>query len=674
MIYESIKLISDHRKSMASLAVFRTLYNKNANIYKVISEFIKQVVVDNKLYTFEINQIQELLLKKYGFNIPQAVVKTSIKQIPTVEQTARKYTIELNSLSGYYEFSKEIDNANKSRDRIIKALIGYVNDKRKEPLKPDEIKELLKSFYAYIIDDRTSIVMADYISSFIIANKDNKELTDQLNLIRDGLISYLGLTYYNTNVGTIDGIEKKIRIYLDTDVLFSMAGYNGNTCKKIFDEFYQQVQEINNQAYAQGREKLISLRYFPETKREVDSYFGQAERLVRNNERPDWTRQAMLSLLSDVREPADIREKRCQFDALLASKHITEETKSYSLVEHQDACLDFSVLDQYEDEDDKTKLNAKLTMLNYVYINRNCRAIKFFYDVHSIFLTASREVLSLAATVSPNIENTILLACTYDFVTSRLWFALKKGIPTNENISQDVLTKSRVVLSSFNNQSVRAEYEKLVKDEQDGKITQDEILHRLSVLYKVPNTPEELQDVASSFATFGLGKNIEDLIEEDEKKKLLQKEEIDQLKREKQYTQQKLEASLAILNGQEKEDYFKKRQDAKMVCKKAIRLHALKYCLKNIVLMLCFFLIGIMCGLSSTWLLDNACFSDSTIKLIEIVISILTSCLSLFSSDIRNSFINLCPQSIQLEAKKIMRVYLKEKPFPILHLSTMEDL
>lgn len=46
--------ISDNRKCMSSLAVFRDLYNKKRDIYSVIAEFVKLAIAE-KAFTIQIN-------------------------------------------------------------------------------------------------------------------------------------------------------------------------------------------------------------------------------------------------------------------------------------------------------------------------------------------------------------------------------------------------------------------------------------------------------------------------------------------------------------------------------------------------------------------------------------------------------------------------------------------
>ncbi|MBQ8484861.1 MAG: hypothetical protein IJ534_01800 [Bacteroidaceae bacterium] len=67
--------ISDKRKCMASLAVFRDLYDKRRDIYSVISEFVKLAIAEKALISFNLQQMVNVINQEYGFDLPMAVVK-----------------------------------------------------------------------------------------------------------------------------------------------------------------------------------------------------------------------------------------------------------------------------------------------------------------------------------------------------------------------------------------------------------------------------------------------------------------------------------------------------------------------------------------------------------------------------------------------------------------------
>ena len=62
---------------MASLAVFRSLYDKEKDLYSVIASFSKQLIISQRLNGFELQEFCSKFNDEYGFDLPTAVIKTS---------------------------------------------------------------------------------------------------------------------------------------------------------------------------------------------------------------------------------------------------------------------------------------------------------------------------------------------------------------------------------------------------------------------------------------------------------------------------------------------------------------------------------------------------------------------------------------------------------------------
>ena len=67
-------------KCLASLAVFRELYNSEKDIYGIIGEFLKEIITSNGKHQFSLTEITQLLNDIYDFKIPEAVVSTSLNR------------------------------------------------------------------------------------------------------------------------------------------------------------------------------------------------------------------------------------------------------------------------------------------------------------------------------------------------------------------------------------------------------------------------------------------------------------------------------------------------------------------------------------------------------------------------------------------------------------------
>ena len=67
---------------LASLAVFRELYNKDIDIYTIIAQFLCDIIKTHSLNNFfDINQISELFNTSFEFNIPIPVIKSALQKL-----------------------------------------------------------------------------------------------------------------------------------------------------------------------------------------------------------------------------------------------------------------------------------------------------------------------------------------------------------------------------------------------------------------------------------------------------------------------------------------------------------------------------------------------------------------------------------------------------------------
>ena len=88
--------IKEESRYLASLAVFREFYNNQKDIYGVISEFLNGVITSNKKYKFNLTEIKNLLNKTFEFDIPEAVIHTSLKRLSYLTLAQGTYSVNIN--------------------------------------------------------------------------------------------------------------------------------------------------------------------------------------------------------------------------------------------------------------------------------------------------------------------------------------------------------------------------------------------------------------------------------------------------------------------------------------------------------------------------------------------------------------------------------------------------
>lgn len=528
--------ISDKTKCMASLAVFRELYNAQKDIYVVISEFIKQIIISQGLKSFELTEISSKLREVYGFEMPIAVVQTALKKILFLDKVKTRYTVnsELNEIQNYDFIKKQRDVENKNSE-IISSLICFIQEKEKRELDEEEKNIVTKSFCSYIIEETTPNKYAEYISVFILNNKKNNEFTQQLNQIKEGIIIYIGISY-NSNINNIDMIDTELNIYLEMEILFHMAGYNGVLFQTLFDEFYSTITEINKHSQTKLGKKIIRLKYFAETESEICSYFKQAERIVRNKEILDISKSAMTNIVNGCTEAFEIEEKKNAFFRLLQEKGIYRDTY-HQYYEEKNRSYNIEDKIFFEENDFETieKQKKSLQLLNFINIKRSNINQSLFSRIRHILLSGNSTTLQLSLDPRIKDKGKVPLATSLFFLTNRFWSILNKGLSPNMQLkSFDIITKAQITLASQVNDAIGHRFDEIKDRISKGKMDIETAKRNIASLKKEIITPEDIEDNINQndYISFIQNDSIEQYIAENELRKVKEIEEKERLKDE----------------------------------------------------------------------------------------------------------------------------------------------
>lgn len=491
--------ISDKRKCMASLAVFRDLYNCKRDVYCIIAEFAKLTIAEKALSSFNLQQMVNFIKQEYGFDLPVAVVKRALGKLDFLEKNKTTYAIKKDAIFNADEIRQNTKNEEAENKKAIELLYKYIELKTGKILSTEEKAELCNDFCAFIIDDTTVSKYGEYILQFIIEQSNDKEFVEQLNQIKQGVVIFVGLNY-NADYNTIDKLDTPLHIYLDTEIIFHMSGLNGELYKNLFDEFFELVQEINKKA----KNPIIRLRYFAENQDEIDSFFRIAERIVRKEEQLNPSKQAMCNIVNGCVDASQVVEKKAELFRLLSQKNITIDSQERYY--DKEVNWDFLINSEsfYEYKDDATSENdidRKVNLLNYISIKRGYKSQSIFRTVGHILLSANKVTFSIA--FNPNVKepNNIPLATSLSFLTNRFWMTLNKGLSNMSTLrSINVITKAQIALSSRINDNVCRLFSQFVEEEKQGKFDTDKKKATLAELHKSTVSPDELNaDNADSY-------------------------------------------------------------------------------------------------------------------------------------------------------------------------------
>lgn len=517
--------ISDTRKCMASLAIFKTLYDEKKDLYSVIASFSQQLIYDQKLHAFNLQEFCNKLKDVYGFNLPNAVVKTSLKRLKFLECDNGFYTYqgtfkELMDKDAVSSLEKDNNNKNKV---IFESLLHFVETEENVFLTETEKDTLYNSFCSYVIDENSEVDFKNDISSFIIKHSDDIVFSEQLNQIRLGVVIFVGLSY-NTNFDKIDGIDTKLNIYLETEILFHRAGYNGALFKMLYEDFYKLVADINRRS----RKKLISLYYFSETRKEIEDYFAIAEDIVLGQKQLDPSKTAMKYIVDSCETASDVKEMETDF--------FNDLTEHEILLDHQENYYDkdnFELTIEHKKfitDDTVTEDNVmgKLRLLNYINIKRGGKAQNIFRNVGHILLTGNSLTFKLAFDEDVRNEGNVPLATGLDFLTNRFWLIADKGMASNMKLkSLDILTKAQIVMSASVSESIAQKFKKLIQEDKNGNFNLEKKKAALAGLHFHSVKPEDLDSAnQETYLNFIKSKDIDAYIAKNEFEKQQAKEKI----------------------------------------------------------------------------------------------------------------------------------------------------
>ncbi len=506
--------IKEGTKILASLAVFRKLYDNEKDIYGVISEFLNSVIISEGKYQFSSKGITDSLNITFDFSIPESVVITSLGRLNYLTKDHGIYIVDSTLQTSRKNLINFQDEVKISNDSLIENLFSFIALEKNINLNFNEKEKIVHSFCSFLLDDFDNEEYSKFISGFVIKNKHDDAFRKKLNNIREGVILYSGLKY-NNNLSEVGSWKSEIIIYVDTEILFHFAGYNGKLFKCLFDDFFKYVQEINNKA----KQKLIRLKYFKEVKDEIDIFFTKAKYIVEGKDKPNPKMIAMSSIVEGCKFPGDIIDKKSDFYLLLKNNGIDEEesTNYFKESDYKYNIVDNNAIEVISNEFG-FDITEYLRFLNFISIHRKEANLNNFENIGCILLTGNSKTNKIAWHKLIKKEGVVPLATTLHWITNKFWFKLNKGFGNGAlPKSFDIITKAQIILSSVLNESVGKKYDELQFQFKAGIISEDQAKARIINLRHQVRKPEEIErDAISSIFHVISEDSLEHFIKEQE--------------------------------------------------------------------------------------------------------------------------------------------------------------
>lgn len=482
---------SDNR-ILATYVTYKKLYvNRETDVYDIISEFVKYVVLKEHKTSYSQVELLNLVKDNFDFKIPSLVLKPAATRIKGITfNNEKKYCVDYSRVKTSENFEQIQAEAFKNNDIIMNDIICYIETKLSKKLDDEERKKVMNSFRRYILDETSSDEYVELISTFIIEKSEDKEYVNKIDYIREGHILYNGLCL-NQHISEC-GWKNKLTIYMDMEILFHLAGYNGTTFQKIAEEFLDLVSEANK------TKKYIYLKYFNETKKEIDQFFHTAEVIYQTNQLIKPGHTAMESIVGGCKSVVEIGEKQSKFYYLLQKYNIAEETKTdFYAPKYQTANLES--LDFTPEELENVRLISHINKL------RNNQVFEDYAFAEYILLSETRTVLEFSRKFISEKEEELRkisgdpdkrlvpYAVNLYTLTNTLWYRLNKSLNCiGEPTTVNSVIRAQIVLAKYINDSIVTEYESLVEKKNRNAIDDKELMFTIMGLRQRSKKPENI--------------------------------------------------------------------------------------------------------------------------------------------------------------------------------------
>ena len=476
-----------YRKAlMASYATFKELYDskKYRSPYQILAEFIRYVIVSRSLRFFTSTDMQNSLKEEFGFELPIVVIRTAVKSIDGVTLQKQTYQIgiiqERNEVQNYRRLSE------KKGTGVIEALLSYAKEKQFEQLDADK---LARELIVFELDEEGDPEYQKLIGAFVLSNEKNPEITETISAVREGSILYTGLSF---NISEYGNLKNPLTLFLDTEILFHIMGYNGSVYEKLAMEFLGLIRMANK------GERRITLRFFPDVADEIEQFFLQAERMI-SDPNPIILKLAMKKIIEGCGSVSDVSEKKASFFYRLEHDYGIRKDDKKNYYTESDYEYNLEGIDLEEYPTSKPENDEGYRFCSHIHKLRKGRQATDELSSQVLLVTGTQRVLDISHALvgilgqPKNGERSCGYAVNLSRITNILWYKLNRGYGSTEFPQNlDAVIKARTILSGYITQGISNSYQEIQRKASEGGLSEDEIAARLVALRRKPTLPEDL--------------------------------------------------------------------------------------------------------------------------------------------------------------------------------------
>lgn len=477
---------------LASYTTFKELYRskKYRSSYQILAEFVQYIILVQHLLDFTAEEMRTRLKHTFGFNLPTSVICIAIKSLPFVTLKEHKYNVNIVEAKENIQFDGYKTKANTDTKAVENALTHYAKTNCPD-VEIDEDK-LIQEFIYFCINESKNPKYREIVSKFVMTCETDSYLQDSLNSILEGGVLYKGLTFNTKNYGSM---TDNLTIFLDTEILFDIVGYNGTLYKSLAEDFLDIIKaEI-------FRSQHIKLRYFSVNKNEIERIFNFAERIIEGDIKEPLPKQALKSILEGCQDSSDIAEKKVDFYHMLRTSYriVEDDKNSYYLPEDNIYNLEGTDLTNFSCGNNSDNATIEEGLMYCSHINK-LRKGQFFQDFAKckfVFVTRTTTVLEVSKFLSNLEKDDESRRCDYALhlnnITNILWYKLNKGFGSMsfpKNL--DSICRARQILSGYVTQGVYEKYNQLKSEYENGMINLEHLEECILTMREKKLLPEEL--------------------------------------------------------------------------------------------------------------------------------------------------------------------------------------
>lgn len=419
----------DDIRLICSLATWRSLRQGKKTQFDVLDAFCGNIIAEHYSTThFEIRDIADKMVEAYGLKVPDAIIKYLL------DNNFKDYLHRTKD--GKYGTSKNIAKS----QSIIETMGNYDHQCKlfekdfQEFLKKNKknkniSQDFMQILSNYLLRDEANKEDVIYLCQFL--HKNEAQYKDLLQIIKEGVILYEGLNYRIETKKT----KEKIMLFLDTEILFHALGYNGDSYKQNFDDFYKLVCRYDSSHL------LMPLYYTEMVKEEISSMFEFARKVKEKNNADYKPTSVMSYLMTNCKDKTDIDSEETRFFHRLEKEfHIKLYNESYDdllgefsqyNIESKEALdtikQEYSRKFENANKDIDKEVDEALKALNYINMIRRCNP-KDLFKSKALLLTDTGIINRIAWNKEVMDEKTIPLSNPLNFFIQRLWEFLEVSL------------------------------------------------------------------------------------------------------------------------------------------------------------------------------------------------------------------------------------------------------